>query len=124
MANTVISVCPSDFRQLSLDLVVPAGSQQVIVMAYIVISVCLSDFRKLGLDLVVRMDSQQVIVIAYIVISVCISDFRQLGLDLVVRVDSQQVDVDNISPVELYRIHDTSCKVLQGTTVSLTVNHK
>jgi len=33
---------------------------------------------------------------------------RKLGLDLVPRIDSEQVDVDQISPVELFRIHEKS----------------
>ncbi|KAK2187560.1 hypothetical protein NP493_162g07017 [Ridgeia piscesae] len=33
---------------------------------------------------------------------------KKLGLDLVPRIDSEQVDVDQISPVELFRIHEKS----------------
>ena len=44
--------------------------------------------------------------------------FRQLGLDLVPRIETEQVDVEKVSPVELYRIHETSEEAAKCTTVS------
>ena len=45
--------------------------------------------------------------------------YRQLGLDLVPRIETEQVDVEKVSPVDLYRIHEASEDSAKCTTVSL-----
>ena len=49
-----------------------------------------------------------------------VSIHRKLGLDLVPRIDSEQVDVDQISPVELFRIHEKS---MENSAASVSTVH-
>jgi|SRR6218665_193985 len=46
---------------------------------------------------------------------------RMLKLDLVPRMNNEQVDVERISPVELYQIHQKSATMSETATVSTLV---